>query len=120
MLPDDAGTPWVETPEGARFFVSAVLVAPELIVLFPLSLGALMRVTGLVGGGSVFLDTVPWVAGHVIPYVGWLLVIPIWTTFRNLMAASGRIRVLLLFFLASHTAFFGYAALRWAGILQAP
>jgi hypothetical protein len=31
--------PWIETREGGWFFVNALLVAPELVVLFPLAAG---------------------------------------------------------------------------------
>ncbi len=117
---DDSDTPWVETPEGARFFMNAVLVAPELIVFFPFAMGVTLRATGLVQGPTVFLDVVPWVAGHMIPYVAWLLPIPIWTTLRNLKVASGRVRIVLSGFLALHLSFLGYAVLRWTGVLGAP
>ncbi len=124
QIPDlannDPDTPWVETPEGARFFVNAVLVAPELIVFFPFVVGMALRATGLVHGPTVFLDVVPWVAGHAIPYLAWLLPIPIWTTLRNLKVESGRIRVVLFGFLALHSSFLGYAVLRWTGLLGAP
>jgi hypothetical protein len=117
---NDSDPPWVETPEGAQFFVNAVLVAPELIVAFPFAVGVFLRATGLVHGPTVFLDVVPWVAGYAIPYVAWLLPIPIWTTLRNLKVASGRIRVVLFGFLALHSSFLGYAVLRWTGVLGAP
>ncbi len=124
QIPDlannDPDTPWAETPEGARFFVNAVLVAPELIVVFPLAVGGALRAMGLVQGPTDFLDVVPWVAAHAIPYVAWLLPIPIWTTLRNLKVASGRIRVVLFGFLALHSSFLGYALLRWTGVLGAP
>ena len=116
----DADTPWVETPEGGRFFVNAVLVAPELIVVFPFAVGGALRAMGIVQGPTVFLDVVPWVAGYAIPYVAWLLPIPIWTTLLNLKVASGRIRVVLFGFLALHSSFLGYAVLRWTGVLGAP
>ena len=35
----DEGAPWIETPQGGWFFVNALLVAPELVVLFPLVAG---------------------------------------------------------------------------------
>lgn len=117
---NDRGTPWVETPEGARFFMNAVLVAPELIVVFPLAAGVVLRAAGLVQGSTVFLDVVPWVAGYAIPYLAWLLPIPIWTTVRNLKVASGRIRVVLFGFLALHSSFLGYAVLRWTGVIGPP
>lgn len=120
LASNDYDVPWVETPEGALFFVNAVLVAPELIVSFPFAVGMALRATGLVHGPTVFLDVVPWVAGYAIPYVAWLLPIPIWTTLRNLKAASGGIRVALLGFLALHASFLGYAVLRWTGVLGAP
>ena len=45
MMPDrpEASTePWIETPQGGLFFINALLVAPELVVLFPLSLQLLV------------------------------------------------------------------------------
>ena len=124
QIPDlansDADTPWVETADGGRFFMNAVLVAPELIVVFPLAVGGALRAMGLVQGPTVFLDVEPWVAGPAIPYVAWLLPIPIWSTLRDLKVASARVRVVLFGFLALHSSFLGYAVLRWTGVLGAP
>lgn len=111
-----ADPPWIETREGGLFFVNALLVAPELVVLLPLGAGALLRAVGLLGGPSELLDTVPRMAGYVLPWVGWLLVIPVWTTGRNLgLAKKGLVRALLAVFLMTHLSFLGYTILRWAG-----
>jgi hypothetical protein len=105
---------WIETREGGLFFLNAVLVGPEIVVLIPLAVGA---VVGLLAPGrapSPFLDTIPFVASKSIPILGWLLVIPIWTTIRNLrMERLALPRVALCVFLALHLSFLGYALWHW-------
>lgn len=109
--------PWVETRAGGLFFVNAVLVGPELVVLVPLLAGAALRSLGLVDGPSRFLDPVPRVAAHVLPWVGWLLVVPVWTTVRNLRMRNVGLgaRAALFAMLALHLGFLGYTVWRWLG-----
>ncbi len=111
-----AKEPWIETRQGGWFFVNALLVAPELVVLFPLVLGMLSGV--LVPGRepSPFLDTIPFLASKAIPLLGWLLVIPIWTTIRNLRMDGLRLpKVFLGIFLVLHVSFLGYTVWSWIG-----
>lgn len=108
--------PWIETPEGGLFFVNALLVAPELVVLFPLTLQFLVGLMTPERPPSPFLDTIPFVASKAIPYLGWLLVIPIWTTLKNFRVEKAALpRAALMFFLALHLAFLGYTAWSWVG-----
>lgn len=94
--------------------MNALLVAPHLMVLFPLVLGVLLRGLGVVRGPSEILDTMPRVAQHVLPWVGWLLVVPIWTTVKNLRMAERRgVRSALVVFLLLHLSFLGYTVVRW-------
>jgi hypothetical protein len=56
------------------------------------------------------------VAEYVIPWVGWLLVVPVWTTVKNLRVAErGGVRIALGVFLLLHVGFLGYTVLRWTG-----
>ncbi|MDX1567052.1 MAG: hypothetical protein R3223_04575 [Longimicrobiales bacterium] len=111
----DRGTPWVETRAGGLFFINAVLVAPELIVLIPLILGAILRGLGLLEGPSRFIDTIPRVAAYVLPWVGWVLVVPLWTTLKNLrMDGVGPWAGRALRGMAGlHLVFLGYTVWRW-------
>ncbi|MGD8360905.1 MAG: hypothetical protein PVJ04_05700, partial [Gemmatimonadota bacterium] len=107
---------WIETRQGGLFFVNAILVAPELVVLFPLALQLLVGLIAPERNPSPFLDTIPFVASKSIPYLGWLLVIPIWTTVKNLRLESLPIpRAALLVFLLLHISFLGYTLLSWVG-----
>lgn len=111
---DPEPEPWIETREGGWFFVNALLVAPELVVLFPLAVGALVSALAPGREPSPFLDTIPFVASRALPYVGWLLAIPIWTTLRNLRMAKVRAaRVALGGFLLIHVAFLSYTVWAW-------
>ena len=80
--------PWIETRQGSWFFVNALLVAPELVVLFPLTVGLILGFLVPERGPSPFIDTIPFVASKSIPILGWLLVIPVWTTLRSLRTTS--------------------------------
>ena len=108
--------PWVETRQGGWFFVNAVLVAPELVVLFPLAIGALLGVMVPGREPSPFIDTIPFVASKTIPILGWLLVVPIWTTIHNLRMEGLRLpRFVLGGFLVVHLDFLAYAVRSWVG-----
>ncbi len=111
----DAPGAWVETPEGGFFFLNAVLVIPELVVLVPLSLKALLGLVGS-GGPSVYLDTIPSIARYVLPWTGWILVVPAWTTLRNLrMELPSAARAALVAMLLSHLGFLAWTAWLWIG-----
>lgn len=111
-------TPWVETREGGLFFLNAVLVMPELVVLVPVTLRTVFDLLVPDRGASPFLDTIPFVAARALPIIGWLLVIPIWTTVRNLkMARKPLAGVALVVILLIHLSFLGFAILSWLRIL---
>jgi hypothetical protein len=116
MSQDTAMEPWIETRQGSLFFVNALLVAPEFVVLFPLCLQLLVGLIAEERAPSPFLDTIPFVASHAIPYLGWFVVIPIWTTVKNLrMELSILPRAALGIFLLSHLGFLAYTVSRWIG-----
>ena len=115
-MPTRDGEPWIETPQGGLFFVNALLVAPELVVLFPLTLQFLVGLITEERAPSPFLDTIPFVASKAIPFLGWLLVVPIWTTIKNFrMEPLILPRMALGVFLLIHTSFLGYTILTWVG-----
>lgn len=112
-LGPDEGT-WIESREGMLFFANAVLVAPELFVLLPLALRLLLDPLTLHGRPSVMLDTIPAVAAHVLPAVGWLLVIPLGLTAHNLDIEDRRWpRAALKVFLVLHIGFLAYTIASW-------
>lgn len=113
---EEGGTPWIESREGLLFFANAVLVAPELFVLLPLGLRVLLDPLVLHGRPSVMLDTIPAVAAHVLPWVGWLLVIPLALTGYNLRLEERRWPTAALkIFLVIHIGFIAYTVARWVG-----
>jgi len=108
------GDPWVETRAGSLFFVNLLLVSPALVVLVPLLLRGLLRVAGKMDRPSPILDTIPVLAGLVVPWVGWLALLPAWLVVRNLrMALPTPARRALLFFLFVHLATVAWAAGSW-------
>ena len=108
--------PWIETPEGGLFFVNAVLAGPPLLALFPLALGKLLRLLGIVEGPSVLLDTIPTVAAHVAPWAGWVALVPLVTTAKNLAVARRPVvRLTLVFFLLLHVGVLVYTIFRLVG-----
>lgn len=110
------GEPWIETREGGLFFINALLVAPELVVLFPLALQLLVGAFSAERNPSPFLDTIPFVASKAIPFLGWLILIPIWTTVKNLRIETRVLpRLALAAFLLSHLSFLGYTVWSWVG-----
>ena len=80
---DDPGS-FVETRAGGLFFLNAVLAAPALIVLAPTLVRGLLRGLGALEGPTPLLDPVPAVAAYAGPWIAWLSVVPLWTTWRNL------------------------------------
>ena len=113
---DEKEGPWIETRQGGWFFVNALLVAPELVVLVPLTLRLVVEALNPGRPPSPFLDTIPFVASKALPLLGWLLVIPIWTTLRNLRLESLLLpRLALGFFLLLHLGFLGYTVWSWVG-----
>ena len=112
----DRQEPWIETTQGGWFFVNALLVAPELVVLFPLVLGWIVGLVAPDRASSPFIDTIPFVASKAIPYLGWVLVIPLWTTVKAIRLPGLVLpRVALGFFLLVHLGFLGYTVWSWVG-----
>ena len=112
----EANVPWIETPQGGWFFVNALLVAPELVILLPQAVGLIASFLEPNRDPSPFLDTIPFVASKAIPFLGWFLVIPIWTTVRNLRMDGLLLpRVALGAFLVLHLSFLGYTIWSWVG-----
>jgi hypothetical protein len=108
--------PWIETRQGGWFFANAVMVAPELVVLVPLTLGLVMGLLVPDRGSSPFIDTIPFVASRSLPVIGWLLVIPIWTTIKNLRMEGPLLsRIALVAFLLLHLSFLAYTVMSWVG-----
>jgi hypothetical protein len=108
--------PWIETRQGSWFFVNAVLAVPELVVMVPLTLGFVFGLLVPERGASPFIDTIPFLASRSLPFLGWFLVIPIWTTWRNLRMDGLLLpRIALAFILLLHLCFLGYTVWSWVG-----
>lgn len=106
--------PWVETRSGSLFFINALLTAPLFVVLFPLGLGKGLRALGVMDGISTMVDVFPLLAGYIVPYAAWLLVIPVGLIVRNLRIETARApRIALIVFLLLHLSFLAYAAGWW-------
>lgn len=106
--------PWIETREGSWFFLNAVLVAPELVVLFPLLAGAIVSLLAPGREASPFLDTIPFVASKALPILGWLVIIPILTTVKAIRLTARRApRIALGVFLILHLSFLIYTVRAW-------
>ena len=109
-----ADEPWIETKEGGLFFVNALFVVPAFCVMVPLSVRTLLTLVAGPRGESPFLDTIPMLANLVLPYVGWILILPVATTLMNLHREKRLLpRVTLLLFLIIHLSFFAYTVYLW-------
>jgi len=110
------GEPWIETRAGSLFFVNALLAAPALLVLIPVTLGAVLRAMGVVES-SPFFDSVPAVAAHFAPVLGWLSVVPMGTTVMNFRIERKVVpRLALVGFLLLHICVLTYTFWRWFGV----
>lgn len=115
-LPTREESPWVETRAGGLFFVNALLAAPALMAVYPLLLRTLLETFAGLEGASPVLDTVPLVAAHVAPWVGWAAVPAAALVVWNLRIADRRwARGLLWAFLTIHLAVLAYTVGRWVG-----
>jgi hypothetical protein len=109
-------TPWVETRPGALFFVSAVLVAPVVMALYPWVLRWGLRTFAGFDRPSRILDPVPAVAAYVAPVVGWLALPALVVVVRALRVVDRAwARRLLWVFAALHVGTLIYTAGRWLG-----
>lgn len=113
-LPSSPHEPWVETRAGGLFFVNALLAAPALMVLYPIALRALLHAITGFDRPSPLLDTVPLVAAHVAPVIGWLALPAAALTIWNLRITDRPwARVALRVFLVLHIGVLVYTAARW-------
>ncbi len=105
----------METPAGGWFFVNSLLVAPELCVLVPLLLRRLLVASGVGGSLPEILGVFPTLATYVLPWAGWLLLIPLWTTARNLRLRPlfPAARIALVAYLLLHGSFLAYTVWSW-------
>ncbi len=112
--PDDR---WIETREGGLFFVNALLIFPHIMVAVPLLTRMFVRWRGGLQGEAVIVDTFPLLAEHLLPRMGWLLVIPIALIVMNVRweTRTGPRLALGLFF-ALHLAALGWTVATWFGL----
>lgn len=109
-------TPWVETRPGGHFFISAILVAPALMALYPWVLRWGLRTFAGFDRPSRILDPVPAVAAYVAPVVGWLALPALVVTVRAARIADRAwARRLLWLFAVVHAGTLIYTAARWVG-----
>jgi hypothetical protein len=112
------GEPWIETTRGGLFFINALLIFPYPMVLVPLATRVFVR--GVLGGAareSSILDTFPLLAGHLLPRVGWLIVVPLYLVVRNLRIEEAPWpRAALFLFLIVHLGFLGWTGAGWMGV----
>lgn len=107
-------SPWVETRAGGLFFVNALLVGPAFVVLFPLSLISMLRGAGIVGAEWSVLDTLPTLAGYLVPWIGWLALVPAGLCVRNLRMGVPRPAAWALrTFVLVHLGFVGWGVASW-------
>lgn len=109
-------SPWIETPQGGLFFVNVLLITPLAVILLPLVVGALLRTAGLIQGPSRIFDTIPFLAWHFAPRLGWLAAPAAWLAWRTLrMVERKGPRLTLAVFLALHMCTVAYTVYRWSG-----
>jgi hypothetical protein len=106
--------PWIETREGGLFFVNALLIFPHVMVSVPLLTRIFVRSRGGLQGEAVIVDTFPLLAEHLLPRLGWLLVVPIGLILLNLTwEAKPWPRRALGAFLALHLAALAWTVSTW-------
>jgi hypothetical protein len=109
---------WIETRRGGLFFVNAVLIFPQIMVLVPLLTRIYVRSRGGFPRESQIVDTFPTMAEYLLPRMGWLLLLPIGLVIHNLrLEKAFWPRVGLFGFLLVHLSFLGWTVAVWAGLL---
>lgn len=107
---------WIETRRGGLFFVNALLIFPHVMVSVPLLTRMLVRARGGLAREAEIVDTFPMLAEHLLPRMGWLLVVPIGLILLNLRLERALWpRLALLAFLALHLAYLGWTIATWVG-----
>jgi len=110
----ESTTPWVETREGMLFFLHAVLVSPQFVVLFPLALILVLEPIGAPRSLLETLATIPILAGFALPFTGWLFAVPAWFALKaRRETAPPLARHALMVFAVLHLGFVAYAAWFW-------
>jgi hypothetical protein len=109
---------WIETRRGGLFFVNALLIFPEVMVLFPLLTRVILRAGGGLARVAPILDTFPTIAEYLLPRIGWILLLPIGLVAHNLSLEGAPVpRLALALFLLVHLAFLGWTFAVWTGLL---
>jgi hypothetical protein len=109
---------WIETRSGGLFFVNALLIFPEVMVVVPLVIRLAARAGGELARVSPMLDTFPAIAEYLLPRIGWILLLPIGLVLHNLGLERGlRPRLALGLFLLGHLTFLGWTIAVWADLL---
>jgi hypothetical protein len=115
-LPEN-GEPWIETRRGGLFFVNALLIFPHIMVVVPLLTRIFIRARGGLQEESTILDTFPIMAEHLLPRMGWLVVVPIGLVLWNLKEEDAALpRAGLITFLVLHLAALGWTVATWLGL----
>jgi len=118
--PRSSGEPWIETRRGGIFFLNALLIFPEVMVLFPLLTRVVVRAGGRLARAAPILDTFPTIAEYLLPRLGWILLLPIGLVVYNLSLERESLpRLALALFLLVHLTFFAWTVAIWAGLLPA-
>lgn len=113
---EPAGERWIETRRGGLFFVNALLIFPHVMVSVPLLTRIFVRARGGLPRDSEIVDTFPMLAEHLLPRLGWLLVVPIGLILLNLRwERAFWPRLALVAFLALHLAYLGWTVATWVG-----
>jgi hypothetical protein len=109
---------WIETRRGGLFFVNALLIFPQIMVLVPLLTRIFVRSRGGLREESQIVDTFPTMAEYLLPRMGWLLIVPIVLVLYNLRIEGGFWpRVGLAGFLLLHLLFLGWTIGVWGGLI---
>lgn len=115
--PERPGEPWIETRRGGLFFINALFIFPHVMVLVPLLTRVFVRARGGMQEESTILDTFPLLAEHLLPWMGWLLILPIALVLLNLREEPAPIpRAGLAAFLLLHLAGLGWTVATWLGL----
>jgi hypothetical protein len=111
--------PWIETRRGGVFFVNALLIFPYVMVLVPLATRIVVRARGGLPQASEIVDTFPLLAEHLLPRLGWIILVPMALVIHNLrIEPDPRPRAVLSGFLALHLLFLGWTVGVWVGVWQ--
>jgi uncharacterized membrane protein len=115
--PERTEEPWIETRRGGLFFINALFIFPHVMVLVPLLTRIFIRARGGVQEESTILDTFPLLAEHMLPWMGWILVLPIGLVLMNLREETAPLpRAGLMIFLVLHLAALTWTVATWLGL----